>query len=126
VLLIQKNGSPSSGLERKADTNARVSTEKQGLQNVFDMYNRRMLEKRLRALETRVQVDPVILTLSDGTSRKICGSPMHTMRLLRSVFRTDGLTPAEAADRELLRSAITIKEPRGFLLELAHAILNSP
>jgi hypothetical protein len=113
-------------LERKANTKARVSTEKQGLQKSFHMYNRRMLEKRLRALETRVQLDPVILTLADGTSRTIRGSPAHTLCLLRSVFRTDGLTPAEAADRELLRRAVTIKEPSGSLLELAHAILNSP
>lgn len=90
------------------------------------MNNRRKLEKRLEALEIEFQSDIVILTMPDGGTRKLHSTSKHTMRLLASALSDVGLTPTEAADRELLRTAVAISGPHDSLLELAQAILNSP
>ena len=90
------------------------------------MKYRRRLEKRLRALEDKLQLQPVIVTLPDGNIRKISGRWGHTRRLLASALGSVELSPAEAIDRELIRTAVKIQEPSGCLLQLARAIMNSP
>jgi hypothetical protein len=90
------------------------------------MYKRRTLEKRLRALESQHRFEPDIITLTDGSQRKIFGSSDYRLSLLSAALGAGGLTPAQVADLDLIRRAVTIRGPSEGLFELARAIADSP
>ena len=83
-------------------------------------------EKRIRLLEARLPSAATLLYLPDGTVRRICGRDAYVRRLFAGAFQPADLPPALAADLELIRRAVTIREPDGHMLELLRAILNSP
>lgn len=77
-------------------------------------------------LEARLSSEATILCLTDGTLHRICGREDYVRRLFAGAFKTADLAPTLAADLELIRSAVTIREPAGHILGLLRAILNSP
>jgi hypothetical protein len=68
------------------------------------------LEKRIRALETRIVSDPVILHFADGTTREIHGWGDFLLDLLAGACGGD-LSPRETAQLDLIRKSVDPQEP---------------
>jgi hypothetical protein len=84
-------------------------------------------EKRIRALEARFHSDLTILHLPDGSVERICGPGDYLRDLFAGALGGAELTPAQAADLKLIRSAVRFEEPGGgHMFELIGAIMNSP
>jgi hypothetical protein len=87
---------------------------------------RRTLEKRLRALEVQRRLEPTIITLPDGSERKIWRGSNFCRNLLSAGIVRGEFSPAQVADLDLIRRAVTIDGPDAGLLRLAQAIADSP
>jgi hypothetical protein len=92
----------------------------------FQLKGKKGFERRIRVLEALLSSEPIILYLPDGTLHKICGREAYGRRLFSGAFQSAELGPTLASDLELIRSAVTIREPAGTILDLLRAILNSP
>ena len=64
-------------------------------------------EKRIRALESKMLADPVILYFADGTTREICGRGEYLLRLFYAACGAGELSPKQAADLDLIRESVT-------------------
>lgn len=83
-------------------------------------------EQRIRVLEARLSSEATILYLPEGRVLRICSRDDYVRRLFAGAFHAADVPPALAADLELIRSAVTIREPDGNRLDLLRAVLNSP
>jgi len=82
-------------------------------------------EKRLRALEARLITDPVILHFADGSKRELHGPGDFASRLFHGVFGAD-VSPAHAAQLELIRECVGSEEPGGgHMIELLRCLLHA-
>jgi hypothetical protein len=64
------------------------------------------LEKRIRALEANMLVDPVILYFADGSTREICGRPDYLLRLFCAACGGEDLSPRQASELDLIRGSV--------------------
>ena len=71
------------------------------------------LEKRIRALEARMLAEPVILHFADGSTREIHGRGDYLLDLFIGSCGGADLSPAQAADLELIRQSVSAQEPGG-------------
>jgi hypothetical protein len=69
-------------------------------------------EKRIRALETRVLSDPLVLHFADGSTRQIRDSGDLLLTLLVGACRGD-LSPRHAATLALIRESVSAEDPEG-------------
>jgi hypothetical protein len=83
-------------------------------------------EKRLRALEARLNTDPVILYFADGSTRVFCGGHGFLVRLLRGVCGRADFSAGQTAELALIRQCVGSKEPGGGrLAELVRCMLHA-
>ncbi len=64
------------------------------------------IERRLRALESKMLADPVILYFADGTTQEICGRADYLLRLFCTACHGEDLSPRQAADLDLIRDSV--------------------
>jgi hypothetical protein len=80
-------------------------------------------EKRIRALEARMNPDPVILHFADGSTREICGRGDFLLSLLHGACGGD-LNPGQAAQLDLIGKSVYAQEPGGgHMVELVRSVL---
>jgi hypothetical protein len=65
------------------------------------------LEKRIRALESRMLADPVILYFADGSTRDICGRAEYLLRLFCAATGGEDLSPRQAGELDLIRDSVS-------------------
>jgi hypothetical protein len=83
-------------------------------------------EKRLRALESKLITDPVILHFSDGSTRELHGSGEFVFRLFQGVLGTADLRPGQAAQLDLIHRCVGSEEPGGGrMVELLHCLFHA-
>jgi hypothetical protein len=83
-------------------------------------------ERRLRALEARMNTDPVILRFADGSTRELRGPGDFLLRLFPGVFGKTNLSPGQAAQLDLIRQSVGSKEPGGGrMVELIQCLLHA-
>jgi hypothetical protein len=63
-------------------------------------------EKRIRALESRMLADPVILYFADGSTREICGRADYLLSLFCDACYGGDLSPRQAAELDLIRDSV--------------------
>jgi hypothetical protein len=84
-------------------------------------------EKRVRALEKRFLVDPVVLYFADGSTRQISGRGDFLLTLLADTCRGADLSPRQAEALELIRRSVGATEPGGArMVELLRLWSNRP
>jgi hypothetical protein len=84
-------------------------------------------ERRLRALETRMTADPVILFFADGSTAKICCRRDYLLDLLVGANDQANLSPQRAAHLELIFKSVGAKEPGGgHMVEVLKSMLDRP
>ena len=84
-------------------------------------------ERRVRALESKMLADPVILYLPDGTTRQICGRSDFLLRLFYAACGGADLSPVQAAAVDLIRRSVAAQEPGGGrMIELVRCALHTP
>jgi hypothetical protein len=84
------------------------------------------LQKRIRALETRLVGDPVTLFFADGTTRQIHGRGDFLLDLLAAACGGNP-GPREAAHLELICKSVDAQEPGGgHMVELVRSLLSGP
>ena|ERR1035438_5028747 len=64
------------------------------------------LEKRIRALESKMLADPVILYFPDGSTREICGRADYLLKLFCTACYGGELSPRQAAELDLIRDSV--------------------
>ena len=64
------------------------------------------LEKRIRALESKMHSDPVILYFADGSTREICGRADYLLKLFCTACYGGELSPRQAAELDLIRDSV--------------------
>jgi hypothetical protein len=74
------------------------------------------LSGRLAALEDRLITEPTILTIDDGSTVTLTGQDDYLLRLFTDATRGSGITPAQAAQLDLIRRSVNSKEPGGHAL----------
>jgi hypothetical protein len=85
------------------------------------------LEKRIRALESKLTTAVVILHFADGSTQQLRGSSDFLLRLLLGVCGGADLGSGQAAQLDLIRRAVGAQEPGGgHLVEMMQALLNGP
>jgi hypothetical protein len=85
------------------------------------------LEKRIRALESKMLSDPVILYFPDGTTRQICGRGDYLLRLFCVACGGGDLSPRQAEQLELIRQSVDVQEPGGGrMVEFLQCFLHGP
>jgi hypothetical protein len=83
-------------------------------------------ERRVRALEARMMRDPVILYFADGSTRRLHGPGDFLLRLFQGVFGKTNVSPGQAAQLDLIRKAVSSKEPGGGrMVELLQCLLHA-
>jgi hypothetical protein len=65
------------------------------------------LEKRIRALESKMLADPVILYFADGSTREVCGRPDYLLNLFCAATGGEDLSPRQAAELDLIRDSVS-------------------
>ena len=65
------------------------------------------LERRMRALESKMLADPVILYFADGSTREICGPADYLLRLFCDACYGGELSPRQAAEIDLIRDSVS-------------------
>jgi hypothetical protein len=65
------------------------------------------LEKRVRALESRMLADPVILYFADGSGKEICGRADYLLRLFCVACYGGDLSSRQAAELDLIRDSVS-------------------
>jgi hypothetical protein len=84
------------------------------------------LERRIRAFEASLIMDPVILHFADGSTRELHGPGDFLLRLFPGVFGKANLSPRQAAQLDLIRQSVGSKEPGGGrLVELPQCFLHA-
>jgi hypothetical protein len=71
------------------------------------------IERRLRALESKMLADPVILHFADGSTRQISGGGGFLLRLFYDACAGADLTPVRAEQLDLIRQSVAAQEPGG-------------
>jgi hypothetical protein len=85
------------------------------------------LEKRIRALESKSTTGAVILHFADGSTRQICGRGDFLLSLFPDSSGGQNLSPAQAAQLELIRQSVDAEEPGGgHMIELLRALWHGP
>jgi len=80
------------------------------------------LKRRLKALESKVVVEPIQLNMPDGSTVSLGGNGDYALNLLARVCQE-----ARTPEKELIARSVSSTEPGGgHLVDLARAILNSP
>ena len=64
-------------------------------------------ERRLRALESKMLADPVILYFADGSTREICGRGDYLLRLFCTACYGGELSPRQATELDLIRDSVS-------------------
>jgi hypothetical protein len=64
-------------------------------------------EKRIRALESKMQSDQVILYFADGSTREICGRADYLLRLFCAACHGGQLSPRQVAELDLIRDSVS-------------------
>ena len=83
-------------------------------------------KKRLRALEARLIMDPIILQFADGSAQALHGGRGFLVRLLRSVCGGADLASGQREHLELIRQSVQSTEPGGGrLIELILCLLHA-
>ncbi len=83
------------------------------------------IEKRIRALESRMVVDPVVLYFSDGSTRRISGPSDFLLSLMLGAFAGANLSPTQSAQLDLIRQSVAAQEPgRGHMVELLKSLVD--
>jgi hypothetical protein len=84
------------------------------------------LERRLRALETRMIADPVVLYFEDGSTRKICGRGDFLLGLMLGACG-GAVNPLQTAQLDLIRRCVSASESGGgHMVELLRSLLTGP
>jgi hypothetical protein len=76
------------------------------------------LDRRLRALETKLITDPIVLYLPGGTTRQIFGRGEYLLDLFDRVCRRAAFSPQELADLEAIRESVGAQEGGGHMVEV--------
>jgi hypothetical protein len=85
------------------------------------------LEKRIRALESKMHSDPVILYFADGSKREIHGPRNFLLHLFVGACGGADITPAQAEQLDLIRDSVAAQEPGGArLTEIIRCFLLGP
>ena len=92
------------------------------------------LKKRVKALESTLLEDPIVLFFRDGSARELRGPRYFMLRLFVAAHGGEDVTPWEAEQLALIRQCVDAREPGGaHLVELvavmmaaAEAVLNDP
>ena len=85
------------------------------------------LGKRVRALETRYNREPVILTFPDGTTAELRGHGDFLLRLLADFCGGAELRPEQVAQLNLIRGSSSAREPDGArMTEVLRCVLEGP
>jgi hypothetical protein len=80
------------------------------------------LGRRIRALETRMVANPVILYFADGSTRVLHGRKYFLLDLLRSISG-ENLSSGQAAQLDLIYQSVAAHEPGGgHMVELLRAL----
>jgi hypothetical protein len=84
-------------------------------------------ENRIRALEARMVMEAVILRFPDGSTKEISGHGDFLLSLFAGLFGGAELSPAKAAQLDLIRTSVAAEEPGGgHMVELMRCLLNGP
>lgn len=70
------------------------------------------LDRRIRALETRIISDPVVLHFADGSTRELRGQRYFLLDLIGAAGRAD-ISASQAAQLDLIRRSVYAQEPGG-------------
>jgi hypothetical protein len=70
------------------------------------------MERRIEALEARLNSDPVILHFADGSTQELRGPRYFLFDLLGAVGRAD-ISASQAAQLEAVRRSLWAEEPGG-------------
>ena len=65
------------------------------------------IERRLRALESKMFADPVILYFADGSTREICGRADYLLKLFCTACYGGELSPRQSAELDLIRGSVS-------------------
>ena len=85
------------------------------------------VEERIRALESRMVMNPVVLYFSDGSTRNISGPGDFLLSLLLGALAGVNLSPTQSAQLDLIRQSVAALEPgRGHMVELLKSLLCAP
>jgi hypothetical protein len=71
------------------------------------------LEKRIRALETKLTTASVLLHFADGSTRELRGRSDFLLSLLLGVCGGEDLGPEQAVQLDLIHRAVGAQEPGG-------------
>ena len=71
------------------------------------------LKKRLKALESTLLEDPIVLCFRDGSTRELRGPRYFMLRLFVAAHGGEDVTPWEAQQLALIRQCASAREPGG-------------
>jgi hypothetical protein len=87
----------------------------------------RLVEKRIRALESKMLADPVILYFADGSKGEIHGPRNFLLHLFVGACGGAGITPAQAEQLDLVGRSVGGQEPGGArMTEIIRCFLRGP
>ena len=85
------------------------------------------LRRRLAALEKRLISEPTLLVMPDGRTASIPGRGEYLLKLFVAAVGGANISPAQAAELELIRQSTDAKEPSGGrMVELIRCFLLGP
>jgi hypothetical protein len=85
------------------------------------------LQRRLEALERGLLTEPTLLTMPDGRMVRISGPGDYLLRLIGLTAASEGVTPEQTRDLELIRQCTDSTEPgEAHLVDLIRCLLLSP
>jgi hypothetical protein len=85
------------------------------------------IERRLRALESKMFADPVILYFADGSTREICGRADYLLRLFCAACYGGEISPRQAAELNLIRDSVSAgRASCAQMTQLIRAFLHGP
>jgi hypothetical protein len=71
------------------------------------------LKKRVKALESTLLQDPIVLYFADGSARELRGPRYFMLRLFLAAHGGEDVTPWEAEQLQLIRQCVSAREPGG-------------
>jgi hypothetical protein len=122
-------GADSDGNENgfKRARQSAVATGRRPANRSQTLKNMRSIQKRLMHLERRLQCDPIVLEMPDGSEKTITVSSADGVVALfgRSMQELEAWV-GFSRDVDAIRRSIGGTEKGGYMIELCRALLNSP
>jgi hypothetical protein len=85
------------------------------------------LDARLRKLEARVRLEPIVLYFADGSMREICGPGDYLLDLFAGAIGGADLSAREAEHVDLILRCAHAEEPGGArMVEVMKALMDGP